>query len=43
MSVKIFCSLLVGLLIGVAVVKFGPEIKVTIEVEPEVFSRKEQV
>ena len=43
MSVKIFCSVLIGLLIGVAVVKFGPEIKISIEVEPEVLGRKEQV
>ena len=41
MSVKIFCSVLIGLLIGVAVVKFGPEIKISIEVEPEVLGRKE--
>ena len=43
MSVKIFCSVLIGLLIGVAVVKFGPEIKISIEVESEVLGRKEQV
>ena len=43
MSVKIFCSVLIGLLIGVAVVKFGPEIRISIEVEPEVLGRKEQV